>query len=657
MGTTTLMSIGLRAMVANYAALQTTGHNIANAGVDGYSRQQAELATAQGQFTGAGFFGKGVDVQTVTRSHDAYLTREAATARSLSAMDSARYGALQDLESVFPIGETGVGHAAGQFLNAAVDLASRPSDMAARQVVLARATDAATRFAAADDQLNQIQGNLSEQVSASADAVNELSANIAAVNQKIAGVKALGQPPNDLLDERDRLISELSGYLQVSTIPADDGTMGVFVAGGQRLVLGASAATIRTMPDPEDSSRISLAVEESGFLRPLQDGSLGGGSIAGLMRFQSHDLVAARNQLGQMATAFASAVNAQQSFGLDMGDPPQAGAPVFELGDPQVLPNAANQRTASGSFVSQIGVTIADAQQLQASEYELRTDPVGSTGVWQLTRRSDGLVRSVMDGDTVDGFTLNLGWPQPATTDRFLLQPVSRAASGMRRALDDPRGLAAASPVAATLSPSNTGTASVASLTVVDAAVDPEQTAQITFTSDTGDYNWELRDRTSNALLSSGTAVWTAGSPITLNGYELQLSGVPRNGDAISVAKTAHPEANNTNALALVALRDRELVGRSLQSNGQLGGGQTVNEAYASAMADIGVRVQGARVSSEVSATVAGQAEQTRASGAGVNLDEEAARLLAFQQTYQAAAKVLQVAQSVFDTLLDAART
>ena len=656
MSTTGLMSIGLRAMVANYAALQTTGHNIANAGVDGYSRQQVELATAKGQFTGAGFFGKGVDVETVTRAHDAFLTREAATARSLSAMDSARHQALQELESVFPIGESGVGHAAGQFLNAAVDLASRPSDMAARQVVLARATDAATRFEAAGNQLDQIQGNLTEELAAAADAVNALTQNIASVNQKIAGVKGLGQPANDLLDERDRLISQLSDYVQVTTIPADDGSVGVFIAGGQRLVLGATAAPLRAVPDPEDSSRVSLAVEESGLLRPLTDGSLGGGSMAGLLRFQNHDLVAARNQLGQMATAFAAAVNAQQSFGWDLGDPPGPGAPVFELGAPQALPHASNERDAGGSFVSAVTLTLTDARQVQASDYELRADPSGTAGLWQLTRRSDGLVRAVRDGDTVDGFTLNLGSPEPASTDRFLLQPVARAASGMRRSLDDPRGLAAASPVSATVAAANRGTASVASLTVVSASVDPDQTAYITFTSDTGDYSWELRDP-NDTVVTSGTATWSAGTPIALNGFELQLGGVPRNADLITVAKTAHPESSNGNALALVGLRDRELVGLSAQSNGALGGGQTFSESYASTMADIGVRVQGAKVSAEVSATVAGQAEQTRASGAGVNLDEEAARLLAFQQSYQAAAKVLQVAQSIFDTLLDAART
>ena len=191
-------------MSANYAALATTGHNIANANVAGYSRQQVELATASGQFTGAGFFGKGVDVATVTRAHDEFLTREAATAGSLAAMDSTRLGLLNQLESVFPTGEQGVGHAAGQFLNSMVDLAARPADAATRQVVLARAGEVADRFAAAGGQLDVLQLAVQEDLKANVAEINQLARNVAELNQRIASVLGLGHSPNDLLDQRDQ---------------------------------------------------------------------------------------------------------------------------------------------------------------------------------------------------------------------------------------------------------------------------------------------------------------------------------------------------------------------------------------------------------------------------------------------------------------------
>jgi flagellar hook-associated protein 1 FlgK len=643
MGTSTLMSIGMRAMAANFAALQTTGHNIANANVEGYSRQQAELATASGQYTGAGFFGKGVDVAAVTRSHNQFLTREAAASKAQAAGDQARFEQLARLEQVFPPGEQGLGYAAGQLLNAMVDLASRPQDGSTREVVLARAQDVASRFAAAGAQLDSLQQGVAQDLQNGIAAVNQLTGRIADVNDQIARASGLGQSPNDLLDLRERLISDLSEYVQVTTIPASDGSLGVFMAGGQRLVLGKEATPLVAMADPYDVSRQAVGIVDNGVARALPPALVGAGSLGGLLRFQNEDLASARSELGRMATALATRLNEQQALGLDLRTPPGSGAPLFAVGAPVALPAASNGRDGAGNFLASVTMTVTDASLLQPSEYELRADPANA-GQYLLTRLSDGVQRSVASGDSVDGLTIAVGVPAPAASDRFLLQPLTRAANEMRRVLADPRGLAAASPLEAVRGVANAGTATVASLAIVDASVDPQQTASIAFTNGSGAYAWELRDRTSNALLTSGTGTWTAGTPIALNGFELQLDGVPAAGDAFTVAQTAHPEASNGNALALAALRDEGLVG-----------GQTITDAYAGVMAGIGVRVQGARSAAEISQGVASSAETQRASEVGVNLDEEAARLLQFQQSYQAAAKVLQVAQSLFDTLLQTA--
>ena len=655
MGTSALMSLGMRAMVANYAALQTTGHNIANANVAGFSRQKAEFATSTGQFTGAGFFGRGVDVETVSRAHNGFLTREATMSRSLASMDAARLAALERLEVAFKPGEQGVGYAAGQFLNSMVDLASRPGDAATRQVVLSQASEVAGRFAAAGSTLDSVQLGVRADLESSVDKVNQLSRGVAAINAQIAAINGLGQPANDMLDERDRLVAQINDHVQTSTVSADDGTLAVFIAGGQRLVLGNQAAVLRVMPDAADASRSALAIGEVGVWRTIDEDFLGGGAITGLLKFQNNDLASARGELGRMAAALAGVVNNQQALGLDLRDPPGGGAPIFEAGAARVLPFSLNQRSAGGNFAADVQTVITDATQLQASEYALRAAPGGPAGTWQLTRLADGVVRNVVDGDNVDGFQINLGSPAPASTDRFLLQPVARAAVDMRRVLDNPRGLAAAAPVTATASPANGGTASVATMRVVDPAINPNLSAGITFTSANGDYAWELRDRTSNALVSSGTGVWTAGSPVALNGFELRLNGVPRTGDNFSVVKTVYTQANNANALAMVALRDTAFVGRTAQSGGGLGGGNTITDAYASALAGVGLRVQAAGTAAGISNAVSNQAESTISAYAGVNLDEEAARLLQFQQSYQAAAKVLTVAQSIFDTLLEMA--
>jgi flagellar hook-associated protein 1 FlgK len=654
----TLMSIGVRAMFASQAALQTTGHNIANASVEGYSRQQVELETSKGQFSGAGFFGKGVNVASVTRAHDAFLTREAATAQALASMDSARRDQLTRLEEAFPVGEQGIGHAAGQFLNAMVDVASNPQDLSARNVVLARAQELTARFTQAGSQLDGLQAGVTQDLENSVASVNSLAERIAEVNQQIALARGLDHAPNDLLDRRDQLVKELSGLVQVSTIAADDGTLGVFIGGGQRLVLGNQALQLKLVPDAADSSRSALSIVEHGSERPLDAGALSGGAIAGLLRFQNEDLVQARAELGRMAVSLSMAVNEQQSLGTDLRPAdaqgrPQAGGLMFtDFTQPQAgVPGVGNARDGSGAPLAAVSLTVEDASLLRAAEYELRYD--GTDWTLRSTTDPNFAPMAYTPGQTVDGFRLDLApGSTPAAGDRFLLQPVTRAANAMGMQLTDPRGIAAASPLAATTAAANTGTAAVASLAITDGGFDPALDAQVHFTNGNGD--WELRD-SANTVLASGT--WAPPAPIEPAGagFALQLTGIPAAGDVVQVQRTAFPSANNGNALAMVDLRDAALVGRKLDASGNPGGGDSITNAYASAIAGIGVRVQGAQAAAQMSGSLAEAAETQRNAASGVNLDEEAARLMQYQQSYQAAAKILQVAQSVFDSLLRAA--
>jgi flagellar hook-associated protein 1 FlgK len=650
MSASALLSLGVKAMTANYAALQTTGNNIANANVVGYSRQQVVLATTQGQSTGAGYFGRGVDVATVTRSHDEFLTREAAAAKALSAMDSARLAKLQQLEAVFKPGEGGLGDATSQLFNAMVDLSSQPNDLSARQVVLARAGDLATRFSESGAALDTVQASVDVDVKASVSEINSLARSIASANQRIAEQRGQGQPANDLLDERDRLIGKLSEQVQVTRIDAADGSVGVFIGGGQRLVLGSDAAELKAMPDAADPTRSAVAIMDGTSARLLDDTVLGGGKLAGLLRFQNIDMVQGRAQIGRLAAAVAGAINDQQTRGLSLQLPlgQVSGSPLFAMGPSQALPNAANARDASGNAIGSVTLTITDSAALQASEYDLRESST-SPGSWALTRLSDGTVSTVNSGDVVDGLRIDINNAQSG--DRFLLQPVSRVANGMSKLLSDPRDLAAASPLLATTAAGNTGTATVASLQVTASPLPtPGASTRLTFTDDAGAYAWDLLDAGNN-VLASGNGNWQAGQALPptgqdINGFSLLISGVPRSGDIVTVAPTpaSSVASNNGNALSLLALRDAALAG-----------GHTATDAWAQAIADVGVRTQSAQASSEISTAVADQAELLRSSQAGVNLDEEAARLIQYQQSYQAAAKMLQVAQTLFDTLLQAA--
>ena len=645
MSASALFSLGTRAMTASYAALQTTGNNIANASTPGYSRQQVVLATAGGQYTGNGFFGKGVNVQTVTRSHNEFLTREVALTHAMAEADGARLSQLQQLEQVFGTGESGLGYIAGQLLNAFSDVASRPGDTAARQVALARAADVASAFRSAGDQIERLQSGVALDLRTSVKAVNALAQTVAGLNRQIAAAKASGHDPNDLLDQRDSAIAEISGYLQVTTLEADDGSMSLFIGGGQSLVLGGNASALAAMADPFDPSRVQIGMNIAGIDRAMPDGLIVGGSIAGLLRFQNVDLRDARNTIGQFAASVAGAVNAQQHLGLDLTTPAgRPGSDLFATGAPRALAAAGNAGSAS------LDVAVADPTQLRASEYELRFDGANYT----LTRLGSNdapqtfTPAAIAAGVVVDGMTVRLAGGTAAAGDRFLLQPVATAAGGMQRALDDPRGIAAASPVTATLSPANTGTVSVGALQV-RSPLAAAGNVVVRFGADpaSGAPNYQIS--TDGGASFGAAQALVAGEPISLvDGagnvlWDMTIAGTPAVGDEIHVDPTAAPEASNGNALAMLALRDAALVG-----------GDTVTDAWAGALSDMGVRVQSAQGAADLSASVAADAQARNASASGVNLDEEAARLIQYQQSYQAAAKMLQVAQAVFDSLLQA---
>ncbi|RTL46893.1 MAG: flagellar hook-associated protein FlgK [Burkholderiales bacterium] len=652
-----LLSLGARAMFANQAALQTIGQNIANANTPGYSRQSVVLTTSPGQYTGAGFFGKGVDVQTVVRAHNDYLTKEAASSKSTATADATRAEQLSRLEKLFPPGNDGLGFAASQFLNAMVDVTSRPSDPSARQVALGRANELAVRFSNAGQQLADLQAGVVSDLKANVTVVNQLAQQIANINDQISKTKGSGHTPNDLLDQRELLISQLGEHIAVTTLTADDDTVGVFIGGGQRLVLGTQASKLQVENDPYDPQRAVVSLTEGSITRQLDESVLTGGSMTALLQFQNKDLQDGKNLLGQLAAAMGTRVNNQNALGLDLANPPGAGGKIFNVASPRVLPASTNLRVPGGGFANGVAATIVDATQLQASSYKLTSSTAGS---YSLTRLSDGLARTVADGDTVDGFRINFTPAPPAAGESYLIEPVGAAAVEMKRVLDDPAGIAAASPVTAATSVNNKGTLTVDSIYAVNGNFNAAN-APLTV-----DFTGPDPAVTGNVLytitLANGTVLngsWGPAQPIGNQpaagidlGFELRTNGVPRAGDRISVDPTVYTSTNNGNAKAFLNIQAEGFVGRQLLASGAITPGATINDAYAAAMSEVGARVQSANYLSGVSTQVASEAEASRSGQAGVNLDEEASRLMQYQQGYQAAAKVLQTAQSLFDELM-----
>jgi flagellar hook-associated protein 1 FlgK len=641
-----IMNIGVRALMANQGALQVISNNIANVNTPGYSRQSAILQTVPGQYTGSGYFGKGVDILTVQRSYSSFLTKQAAVTQSIAASDAARYDKLSQLESVFTGGQDGLGASINSMLNAFSDVMNAPTDLTARSVVLARADETATRFRVASGQLDDLRQNVNEQLRNNVSAVNTLADQIANMNVEISRAVGSGHTPNDLLDQRDQLINQLNKYIRTTNVPADNGSITVFVAGSQPLVMGGTASYLTVDPKAmtsgiNDPAKTQLGITVGGVTHTLDPNMLGGGEMAGLLRFQNTDLVEAANMLGRMAQAIGTRMNEQQALGLDPNG--NLGLPLFQLSAlPAGIPSSSNTGTAT--VTTSIQTTPASGTtSFVASDYELQFTN-GTTGT--ITRLSDGTAvpfdTAVANPLPLDGLNFQIGAGGVAG-DRILLKPFSQAAASISLAISSPVGLAVANPSAASAGINNAGTLAIDSL--VTRSTPPPATPNaydvtLTFTGP-GTYTRSDTGATVYTYTPGQPIEYDLGAP-PVTGWSLTLKGVPQAGDTYAVtSNNPYPTLDAGNAKAMLNLRDLKMF-----DNGPL------IDGYASLMASVGIKVQGAESAATVSAEIAASVEKNRSSVAGVNLDEEASKMLQYQSAYQAAGKMLQIAQNIFDTLI-----
>jgi flagellar hook-associated protein 1 FlgK len=636
------LNIASRALTTNMAALQVIGHNIANVNTDGYSRQTVQLQQIPGQLFGNGYYGKGVEIGGIERSYSSFLTREANLSQAAASSDAMRYSRLQQLEQLFPMGDAGMGKQLNTFLNSWADVVASPTNQTARGVVLTSAEEIASRLRQSASQLDELAVTTRTQIEAGIGAVNRLAKDIASLNQKIVEAAGSGKSPNDLLDQRDLLIKNLSKYVQTNTLVADDQSMTVFIAGSYPIVLGSQANQLVNPPSAATDGTLSLAMGSESAR--INNDLLGGGELEGLLRFYNDDIGDVRNQLGRLALSMSEITNRQLQAGLDLdGNPgkalfgsidfstaviqdPAVSAVVSVSVDPDNL-DAPTQFKASDYLVTYTAADQVSIQRLSDGMY------MDATGFFT---SSTGVGVNLLPAGYVnfDGLRLTQT-TSGAVGDEVLLRPFANVAQQMSVALTSPSQLAVASPVVVEADANNSS-----NLTVESLYRPGGQTAPVGWTGTTIEFV------AGGYTTDGGTTVvpFTSGDPIEVDGFRLTLRGAPSVGDVFTVRPPAAGESmaqNAGNGQALLALRDATALD-----------GYTLSDGYIPVFAAVSSSIQTAKSAAEFSAGVAESAEAARANQSGVNLDEEAARLLQFQQAYQASAKFLQTAQSLFDTLL-----
>jgi flagellar hook-associated protein 1 FlgK len=672
-----LLSIGLSGLRSSQTSLTVTGHNITNVNTPGYSRQQSVQQTGIPQYSGAGYIGSGSQVVDVRRLASDFLFSQVRSATSQSNELSAFQGQIEQLDSLLSDTTTGISPALQKFFAALQTAAANPSATEGREALLAEAQGVSKSFNTLYDQLDKQNSLINQQLGSLASQVNSLAASVASYNDAIAKAKAAGGQPNDLMDAREETIRKLSELIGVQAVPQDDSSVNLFIGTGQPLVVGTTTSSLQVVPGTNDPSRYEVQLV-SGSATQTITAQISGGQMGGLIAYRDTALDASYNKLGQIALTFADTVNKQLGQGLDLSG--NAGSNLFgSINDPSIARlRVLAQSTNTGTVDAQLQIT--DTSKLGASDYRLEYDgnnftarrlsdnaqvnvTVSGTGPYTL---------SFADGSGTDqGFTVTMPTLPPAG-DGFTLQPTRRGAADISTELTKADQLAFAGTARSESTTNNRGTGAIGQPKLTSGP-SPINTGdlqnlfganglKLSFDATTNSLTGTLPAGATLSYVSPSTTGLTAGQTNTVRlsytdpgsgnsySYDFTLSGVPQAGDSFTIGMNTKGISDNSNALALSGLQSKPTVG------GTGSAGATYNDAYGGLVERIGTLTAQVRNNADASATVLKQAQDNRDSLSGVSLDEEAANLIQFQQYYSASAQVIQVARSLFDTLIGAFR-
>lgn len=653
----TLMNLGVSGLNAALWGLTTTGQNISNAATPGYSVERPVYAEASGQYTSSGYMPQGVNTVTVQRQYSQYLSDQLNSAQSQGGALSTWYSLVAQLNNYVGSPTAGISTAITGYFTGLQNVANSAADPSVRQTAISNAQILANQLNAAGQQYDALRQSVNTQLTSTVSQINTYTAQIAKLNQQISAASSQGQPPNQLMDQRDLAVSNLSGLAGVQVVRNDSG-YSVFLAGGQPLVLADKSYQLAAVTSPSDPSELTVVSQGIAGANPpgpnqaLPDASLSGGTLGGLLAFRSQTLNPAQAQLGAVAASFAAQVNGQNALGIDLSGKP--GGDLFTVAAPAVYSNQGNTGNAS------LSVSFANASQPTTSDYTLSYDGTNYT----LTDRASGAVVDQKAGPmplSLGGLNFSFSSGAMNAGDQFTVLPTRGALTGFGLATTSGSAIAAASPAITSASSTNIGTGKIAlsgvsagyqvpSTTLTyDAATKslsgfpvgttvtipgtPPTSVTIANPTDSVPYD----PSTGAAMTMSGTA---AGA---LNGVTVTLSGTPSDGDSFTIGPYAGGTSDGSNALALSKLVNAKTLG---------GGTTTLTGAYANYVNNIGNAASQLKSSSTAQTALVGQITSAQQSVSGVNQNEEAANLMQYQQLYQANAKVIQTASSLFQTVL-----
>ncbi|MCG2579491.1 MAG: flagellar hook-associated protein FlgK [Marinobacter sp.] len=673
-----LINIGLTGVLSHQAALNTTGNNITNANTPGYSRQEVQFETQSGQQTGAGTIGSGVSISNIRRLANEFLVQQVREDTTLNGEQQTLNSELSRLDNLLGGETTGLSGALNNFFASLQNAAEDPASLPQRQLVLSEAQQIVNRFQALNQEFIQQRESVKTQMQQGVKDANTLLKSIAELNLAISESPGLaqGKMPNELLDKRDEALRELSNLVGIKVTQAEGSQVNVALNNGLALVVGSNAAEFGTRESPSEPTSLEFTLTNGGRTLAV-DEQINGGRLGGLRRFEAEALKPAFDELGRVAIALADTMNHQHEIGLDLEG--ELGGLFF---------------TDVNNIAAQRSRVVANANNLAPKDAQLAVEITDSSllesGSWSLQFSGDGRSYELIESET--GKIVNQGrLPDPVNSeismpgfnirieggtfnpgDKYLIQPTRHAAANFDLEVEREEDLAFASPVRAESDLGNSGTAQINQGKMLNVRnpftnallpgfrTEGELTngpLEVQFADDgAGNLVFSVFDNNGDAIIADKP--YQSGISNKLfsedpsdgaeyQGFQFEISGNPEVGDVFTIDFNQNGVSDNRNAEFLAALGT---------ANTMNNGTQSFTEGYAGVVEAVGVKTRQSQLDKDASQTLLEQSTNQRESVSGVNLDEEAGKLIQYQAAYNASAQVMSVAQDLFTTLLQSFR-
>lgn len=586
-----IFNIGISGLSAAQVALATVSHNISNANTPGYTRQSLQQAAALPVGMDFGFIGMGVNVTQIMRSYDKYLSDQVQNAQSTSSFNSAQLTQLTQIDNIMANSSVGLSPSLQNYFTSVQTLSQDPKSIPSRQNMLSSAQALVSQFQSVNTRMTEIQNGTNTQIGAAVNNINTLATRIADLNQQIVSLSAGSQVnvPNDLMDQRDQAVLDLNKLVKANYVVQADGSYNVFVGNGQTLVQGYSTMKLATQPDPSNPANMQLYQPNPNGTKTLIPNSLiSGGSLGGLLNFRDGALLQAQTALGNIAIDFTTSMNYQQSLGLDLNG--NAGTPIF---------------TDLTGFATQPQNAISNMQVLVGDPRSVAT--ASNMTASAITDASNRGVTVTSVSPTLPG---SYGWTSPTT------------------------------PPLASNHPSMTFTSIAVNGTT--------NQATITGGASAGVYNI-----VADTSRQNGYKLVTTSAPVQDVGIAFSTSAQLQSGMSFTIGKNTLATmgtGDNSNLLQMANLQTKAVVDGT--RNGTATGLQSFQNAYATATSIVGNATSSVKLASSAADTNLHQTTVAKSNVSGVNLDTEAADLIRYQQAYQASSKVISIAQTLFQQIL-----